>query len=1182
MDRPKAGAAGAVSAATLFCVVATLFLAAGPLQSDSRAPQRSRTGVPRERAPQPAGPRVSEGLVAYYPLLLGAGPTAVDRGPDPGRLDLRLSGAASWLPDRNGVTFAASEEAPGAITRRAAPDLCNAIVAANAFSVEVWLKAAVTEQEGPARIITYSSSPWQRNFMLGVEGSDVRVRIRTSETDENGTPDIRFHDAVSTELEHYVVTFSGGTVALYRNGALFGAEQREGDLSSWEPGYSLLLGNEVNGERSWLGELYGAAIYNRALNDAEAAQNFAAGPNPAVRGAGNQPPLVDAGPDRTVIQPTAQVWLAGAALDDGINGQPLDVSWSVLEGPAEVGFENAGVAYASARFSAPGDYLLELRASDGDQTASDQARVRVVATSRVERDLLAFYPFTEGRGEAAEDHSGRSVAPTLELLNGAEWVPGGNGISLTEEGLLHSMTGAAELRHALVSRNAFTFEVWAQPHAITQSDAALLVFSERSYREKNFFLAQDREGLAAGVRTSGADKDDGRPSLRAPDAFRPALGQFVATWDGSMLRLYRNGERIEERSRPGDLSAWNPDLPLVIGAEGDGHHGWAGEVHLAAVYGRALSESELRRNYQVGGREMITGGAPVANEAPVADAGDDRLVSLPNDLVRLRAKADDDGLPSEALAYSWTQTSGPTPAQIEEPNALHPLVRFTQPGDYILELAADDGQFVMRDQVEVAVLPESYARLLDHSTWGPTPQLIRRLREIGPEEFIDEQLAARPSEFREDDIGGLREVQDRFFYHGLYGEDQLRQRMVFALSKILVVSANSVGRRDQMVPYLRILNEHAFGNYLDLLREVALNPTMGEYLDMVNNAAQDEEYPDPPNENWARELLQLFTLGVDLLNPDGTPKLDSSGVPLPAYTEEDVHEFTRAFTGWTYPTPPHSTLHWPNYDYYDGRMEPVEERHDSGEKRLLNGTVLPAGQSARQDLEAALRNLFEHPNLGPFLAFRLIQQFVSSNPSPGYVERVAAVFSNNGEGVRGDLGATIRAVLLDPEAAAASPSGGRLREPVHYSLALLRALGAQATPSNGLNEQGLEMGQWVFYPPSVFSYFSPDYRLASGLLGPEFQIFTKGNALERANFVDEVVRNALGYGVTIDLFALKDLSNEPERLLDALDEMLFQGRMESEVRAAAKQALELSDEPRDRVRNAVYVAATAAEYQVEH
>ena len=141
---------------------------------------------------------------------------------------------------------------------------------------------------------------------------------------------------------------------------------------------------------------------------------------------------------------------------------------------------------------------------------------------------------------------------------------------------------------------------------------------------------------------------------------------------------------------------------------------------------------------------------------------------------------------------------------------------------------------------------------------------------------------------------------------------------------------------------------------------------------------------------------------------------------------------------------------------------------------------------------------------------------------------------------------------------------------------------ARATPSNGLNEHGLEMGQWVFYPPSVFSYFSPDYRLSNGLLGPEFQIFTKGNALERANFVDEVVRNALGYGVTIDLYALEDLSAEPDRLLDALDEMLFQGRMESQVREAARQALELSDEPRDRVRNAIYVAATSAEYQVEH
>jgi len=1166
------------SAATFLATLAPVPLA----QADPRTPLRSRTDPKRARpAPQVTSDRTANGLLAYYPLLLGAGETLVDRGPVPNRLDLRTSGSVRWLEGRNGIALDSSVEAPASAQRRGADSLRDALVTAGEFSLEVWVRGAGIEQGGPARIVTLSPNPWQRNFMLGIEGEDVRVRLRTTETDENGTPDIRFKGAASAQLEHYVVTFSGGTVALYRNGQLFGAEQRGGDLSNWESGYTLLFGNEVEGERPWIGELYTVAIYGRGLSDEEIARNFAAGSNPAgSAGGANRAPLVDAGPERLLIRPESLVNLAGYALDDGLPSGSLEVGWRMIEGPSEVEWEDEVQPYGPARFRVPGEYRLELRASDGVETTASETTVRVVATSRVDQELLAFYTLTEGFGDTAADHSGANAAPALELVDGARWLEGGNGVYLPEEGRLQSASGAEDLRHALVARNAFTFEVWAQPADLVQYEATLLAFSERSYRDKNFGLAQDREGLMAHLRT-GEAKDNGQPSLRAPDTFRSGLSHYAATWDGEMLRLYRDGEMVEARPREGDLNDWNPELPLVIGAEGDGHHGWTGEVHLVAVYGRALNEAELRRNYLSGGREIATGGSPAANQAPHAEAGDNRLTSLPNDVIRLRGQAIDDGLPG-AMGVEWTQISGPAEADFEARDLLNPVVRLTASGDYVFELAANDGQFILRDQVEVTVLPESYARLLDHATWGPTPDLIDRLRSMGPEVFVEEQFEARPSEFREDDIGGLRSVQDRFFYHALYGEDQLRQRMMFALSKILVVSANTVGRRDQMVPYLRLLNDHAFGNYHDLIREVTLNPTMGEYLDMVNNAAQDEEYPEPPNENYARELLQLLTIGTELLNPDGTPQIGSDGEPLPAYTEEDVREFTRAFTGWTYPTRPNGQLHWGNYDYYEGRMEAVEERHDRGSKMLLNGTTLPAGQSARQDLEGALRNLFEHPNMGPFIGKQLIQQLVSSNPSPEYVARVAAAFADNGEGERGDLKALLRAILLDPEAAVGSAAGGHLREPILFSLTLLRALGAQATPDNHLNEYGQQMGQWVFYPPSVFSYFSPNYQTQSGLLGPEFQIFTKGNALERANFVDEAARNDLNYGISIELDWLEDMADEPDRVLDAIDRMLFQGRMTGEVRETIRRAMAGLEEPRDRIRNAIYVAATSAEYQVEH
>ena len=440
-----------------------------------------------------------------------------------------------------------------------------------------------------------------------------------------------------------------------------------------------------------------------------------------------------------------------------------------------------------------------------------------------------------------------------------------------------------------------------------------------------------------------------------------------------------------------------------------------------------------------------------------------------------------------------------------------------------------------------------------------------------------------PSEFPDDDIGGLREEQDRFYAHAINNDDQLRQRMVFALSKIFVVSANAVGRRDQMVPYLRLLNEHAFGNVIDLLRDITLNPTMGEFLDMVNNAAFSEENPIPPNENYGRELLQLFTVGTVLLNQDGTPQLGADGEPIPSYTEEHVRQYTRALTGWTYPTYPQRTLRWTNQDHYAGPMEPYEEHHDRGEKFLLNGVVLPAGQSARQDVEGALRSLVDHPNIAPFLSKNLIQQLVTSDPSPGYVARVSAAFADNGSGERGDLKAVLTAILLDPEAQRSAPGSGHLREPILYQTALLRGLDALATPNNGLAEHGRDLGQWVFYPPSVFSYFSPDYRIpGSGALAPEFQIHTKASALARADFAYEAARDRVGYGVSIELRRLMAVAEDIERLCDEIDASLFAGRMTNEVREAVRLAAEAGETIQERVRNAVFVAATSAELQVQH
>jgi uncharacterized protein (DUF1800 family) len=206
----------------------------------------------------------------------------------------------------------------------------------------------------------------------------------------------------------------------------------------------------------------------------------------------------------------------------------------------------------------------------------------------------------------------------------------------------------------------------------------------------------------------------------------------------------------------------------------------------------------------------------------------------------------------------------------------------------------------------------------------------------------------------------------------------------------------------------------AFGNFSTLLTDVTLSPVMGNYLDMVNNDKPGNGVD--PNENYAREVMQLFSIGLEQLNHDGTPQLDGSGNPIPTYDQDTIEGFAHTFTGWTYPTKPGATARWRNPEYYGGPMIPFDNHHDTGSKLLLNGVTLPAGGTTQGDLTAALQNIFNHPNVGPFISKQLIQRLVTSNPSPEYVSRVAGVFNDNGSGVRGDLKAVVTAILLDQEA----------------------------------------------------------------------------------------------------------------------------------------------------------------------
>ncbi len=317
-------------------------------------------------------------------------------------------------------------------------------------------------------------------------------------------------------------------------------------------------------------------------------------------------------------------------------------------------------------------------------------------------------------------------------------------------------------------------------------------------------------------------------------------------------------------------------------------------------------------------------------------------------------------------------------------------------------------------------------RILEQATWGTTPQPSAALIQRGFDAWFEEQVGAPISTFADqpyynsagNNNTNLAPLQVAFFQNALSSPDQLRQRVAFALSEIWVISELEVNNASAFPPLLRIFQSQAFDNYESLMKDVTLSPGMGRFLNMVNNDKGNAARGTTANENYAREILQLFTIGLVRLNSDGTPVLDANGATIPSYTQADVADLAKAFTGWTYPPMPGFVTKGHNRAYYVGPMAAVESLHDATRKQIL-GTTLPAGGSAESDLDQALHVIFLHPNLPPFVSQLLIQHLVTSNPSPAYIARVASVFEDNGSGVRGDLKAVIRAILTDPEARAA-------------------------------------------------------------------------------------------------------------------------------------------------------------------
>jgi uncharacterized protein (DUF1800 family) len=539
------------------------------------------------------------------------------------------------------------------------------------------------------------------------------------------------------------------------------------------------------------------------------------------------------------------------------------------------------------------------------------------------------------------------------------------------------------------------------------------------------------------------------------------------------------------------------------------------------------------------------------------------------------------------------------------------------------------------------------ARFLTQATFGPTVESINGLLDSGNdyESWIDAQMALPQMrhlpllEDRFEQIGlerapvaepssewVLRDLQrsDIWWESAVRGQDQLRQRVAYALSQILVISNVADALLDDsrgVANYHDLLAGHAFGNYRELLEAVTLNPMMGEYLSMLRNEKADPARNIRPDENYAREIMQLFSIGLVELNPDGSVKLDVEGQPVPTYGQDDVMELARVFTGWTHGGMVSWRQRAAGGDVEILPMKAFPDFHDAGAKTLL-GRAIPAGLTPEQDIDSALDILFAHPNVAPFIGRQLIQRLVTSNPSPAYVARVAAVFDNNGAGVKGDLGSVIKAILLDQEARTghltAPGTFGKLKEPLLKLSALWRAFdvrGIRLQEQNGsISENRLRhrstdrvFGQRPYGSPSVFNFYRPDYEHSGeirdgGLHAPEFQIHTESQLISATNVIGWSIfsRDAEDPSTDAELVPghrdshpprlyladEKSLAVAPELLLDHINLLLMAGGMSTPMYNRILSLLKVRSTDSERARlgivyDLLYLVCTSPEFAVQ-
>lgn len=518
------------------------------------------------------------------------------------------------------------------------------------------------------------------------------------------------------------------------------------------------------------------------------------------------------------------------------------------------------------------------------------------------------------------------------------------------------------------------------------------------------------------------------------------------------------------------------------------------------------------------------------------------------------------------------------------------------------------------------------SRLLTQASFGASPSSVLQATRQSPEQWIEQQfntpvadthwayvMRGGPPGCSPCDAQYINAFMESFWLGAATGEDQLRRRVAFALSELMVISEVGSALETQtraFASYLDMLEAHAFGNFRDLLREVARHPAMAHYLSHMRNEKADPVSGRLPDENFAREILQLFSIGLWELNSDGSRRLDAQNQPIPTYDQSDILNLARVFTGMSWGGPDTSENRWHGWPLNEQETvawnQPLQfyaRYHAPEAKVILKRTTIPAGTSGQASFDTAIDTIFNHPNVGPFISEQLIQRLVTSNPSRAYVGRVAAVFNDNGSGVRGDMKAVLRAILLDAEARFV-PEGadgnryGKLREPMLRFSQWLRAF--SPTSQNGrymiwnLENPVDSLGQNPFRAPSVFNWFRPDYvppgaMAAASLRAPEFNLTHETTVTGYSNFIRNVINWGWGWEesrLVPDYSTELGLAHTPSVLVDHLATKLGVGTLSASTRSRIIEAVDAFayfdwSGPERRVLTAIYLVMTSPDFLVQ-